>query len=230
MELRKVAQQTLKLALVLSVLTAPFVLMVQYAKTQTEAERANRLARIYTPATSLGAGSLPRRSPAAPESVADALDEVYAPTFGCWQVHTLPEPRTGLQAIWFGVCPTTPLTTKKSGEYRYPKESFYLSAWAEGDPKLSWARTEAELLEDRSNTEHTRAGMLFLPATKDGSGYYVAAWEQVPTGGEVRSRRGMQIGRYDNPPISVGTSGGRVYLDKPWDWEVSTAAAKDDKP
>ncbi len=133
---------------------------------------------------------------------------------GCWQVQLQDADQVELSAQWLPVCPPAAKPTTESSEGVLPTEPFYLSGWAPGTPLMAQARSAVVLSEAFAGVEDVAAGMLYLPATEDGRGYYVAAWVQVGDAGEQLS--GLKVGRYGAPPPSINTKGGRVYLDSPW--------------
>lgn len=130
---------------------------------------------------------------------------------GCWQLEsTAPG---AVSALWLDQCPDATNPTLSAGEYPLPTAPVYLSAWAHGTPKMQWAQQAVELREELSGMEDTQAGLLYLPATADGRGYFVAAWSQVTAEGEERT--GIKVGYYGAPPTSVDTSAGRVFMSPP---------------
>lgn len=193
-----------------ALLSAPFFVLGYIAKHDTPEARERRIAATFGKVRSSSTQSRPSGYPADKEDETAAEKEVQ---LGCWRLESHAQGPATLKALWYEECPDPRRPTLSAGEYPFPSSPFYLSAWGEGTPRLQAARTVVELSDDLSDTEDTKAGMLFLPATTQGNGYFVAAWAQL--GADGRIERGMRVGHYGAAPTSVETSAGRVFLEPP---------------
>lgn len=73
------------------------------------------------------------------------------------------------------------------------------------------AQTEVDLSE--TVAQFGKGALLYLPTGADGSGYFVAGWQADPSEGpQTGIPKGIEIGRYGAPPLSIQTPAGYVYL------------------
>lgn len=123
---------------------------------------------------------------------------------GCWRVEATEE---DIRGTWLFPCPTRP---QKPGKFPvtmgWPDEPVILPAFHVGEPNFEKQRVTADLSDEKAT--HGVGGMLFLPASQDGQGYYVGAYEAE------NGESGWTIGLYAVPPISVAAPIGRVYMDE----------------
>lgn len=123
---------------------------------------------------------------------------------GCWQVESS---EAEVFANWHYPCPALPSKPPVLPEVReWPESPVTLPAFHSGEPDLSRQVTTATLTESKATKG--AGGLLFLPASSGGEGYYVAAYQ------EENGRSGWAIGAYGVPPVSVPTPIGRVYLQE----------------
>jgi hypothetical protein len=129
---------------------------------------------------------------------------------GCWEVAANSD--TELSATWIPAC--TQLTPAIYGNQAWPQGVLRLPALAAGQPPMDHAQPHVVLSE--VTAQHGTGGLLYLPVSADGTGYYVAGWRQTEEPDDeappVTVTRGIQIGIYGAPPTSLSTPGGWVYL------------------
>lgn len=132
--------------------------------------------------------------------------EAAAPTsnetrMGCWRVRG---ELTGLSAHWEFPCSVALGAVQKFPlELGWPEEGITLPAMEPGVPETSHQKVEAEM--SALTAAKGKGALLYLPATRDGRGYYVAGWA-------AESTRGWTVGTYGTYPCSVQTPAGRVFF------------------
>lgn len=132
---------------------------------------------------------------------------VAAPAPGCWTVALTND--TELSATWAPTCPGVPKVTL--GPREWLTKPLQLPALSLAPPALTQAQTRAVISEEQAL--HGAGAMLFLPASADGSGYYVAAWvADHADDSDEPTPKGLQLGLYSAPPTSVAVPHDRVYL------------------
>lgn len=123
--------------------------------------------------------------------------------YGCWVVNA---DEVKVDGEWQYPCrvalPTTKLRLPSTIDW--PDAALVLPAIEPGPIPQVTDRVEALLRAETASKGV--AGLLFLPASRDGAGLYVAAWEG-PSGDA-----GWSLGAYSAFPASVATPAGRAYL------------------
>lgn len=130
---------------------------------------------------------------------------------GCWEV-TLNR-SSELTSIWVPECPAT--QPALLGERPMQPEVLRLPALSSGEPPMAQAQPRAVMSADLA--QRGAGALVYLPASPNGAGYYVAAWaiEEPASNPELPTmvKSGLQVGIYGAPPSSVMTPAGRVYLN-----------------
>ncbi len=130
---------------------------------------------------------------------------------GCWEVAASSD--TELNATWITACPQVPPATY--GNQPWPTGVLRLPALAAGTPPMDHAQPHIALSD--TTAQHGLGGLLYLPVSADGTGYYVAAWQVVAASDDEETpptvNRGVQVGIYGAPPTSIAIPGGWVYLN-----------------
>jgi hypothetical protein len=147
---------------------------------------------------------------------------------GCWEV--VPNSDTELSATWIPACTQVP--PAKYGNQDWPQATLRLPALAAGQPPMDHAQPHLVLSE--VTAQHGTGGLLYLPVSADGTGYYVAGWQTADESDEADApaagKRGIQIGLYGAPPTSVSTPGGWVYLSAEFSPRTWSSASKAEEP
>ncbi|MBU9199820.1 hypothetical protein KTD31_00205 [Burkholderia multivorans] len=118
---------------------------------------------------------------------------------------------TTLKAMWEPVCSAPPVIG--SVVQGWPTNTLRLPAsTTDGTPDMRTAQTEVALSSDVA--QFGEGALLYLPTGADGSGYYVAGWraDSSAESSQPGIRKGIEIGRYGAPPLSIETPSGYVYL------------------
>lgn len=147
---------------------------------------------------------------------------------GCWEV--VPNSDTELSATWIPAC--AQVAPAKYGNQGWPQAMLRLPALAAGQPPMDHAQPHLVLSE--VTAQHGTGGLLYLPVSADGTGYYVAGWQTSDESDESDAppagKRGIQIGLYGAPPTSVSTPGGWVYLSAEFSPRTWSSASKAEEP
>lgn len=127
-----------------------------------------------------------------------------------------------LTARWFSACPVASSNAAMLGEHPWAAQPIYLSGVAGVAPRMTEATTEVTLDAELAVEDEVAGGLLYLPITADGGGYFVAGWAEDDESGDRHKK--VKVGRYGARPWSVPTSGGRIYLHP---WRVTSGASTD---
>ncbi|MDN8079061.1 hypothetical protein [Burkholderia multivorans] len=150
----------------------------------------------------------PQGTKEAPAQSAGASASAPLPAPGCWAVSATD---TTLKAMWEPVCSAPPVIG--SVVQGWPTNTLRLPAsTTDGTPDMRTAQTEVALSSDVA--QFGEGALLYLPTGADGSGYYVAGWraDSSAESSQPGIRKGIEIGRYGAPPLSIETPSGYVYL------------------
>jgi hypothetical protein len=162
-----------------------------------------------------------------PAITAGSSVPVVLPT-GCWDVTANSD--NELSATWVAACTQVP--PAKYGNQDWPQAVLRLPALAAGQPPMDHAQPHVVLSE--VTAQHGAGGLLYLPVSADGTGYYVAGWQTTDDSDDedapAAGKRGIQIGLYGAPPPSVATPGGRVYLSAEFSPRAWSTASKAEEP